>query len=170
MIIKSSNLNRRTFFKGSLIAFASVATFGLSAKAETFPIQKSNKWIDQRTMALSLMAGIASGRILLKNDTWQQQGGPSVDALCNALDPVLVYISFRWLRSLVRTQEQMAYINNIIDSSQTINSKITSTITLKGTTSKHPVIETFDKDDSLIKQDPHQIIDWAIQQLQLVEA
>ena len=156
MIIKSSNLNRRTFFKGSLIAFASVATFGLSAKAETFPIQKSNKWIDQRTMALSLMAGIACG--------------PSVDALCNALDPVLVYISFRWLRSLVRTQEQMAYINNIIDSSQTINSKITSTITLKGTTSKHPVIETFDKDDSLIKQDPHQIIDWAIQQLQLVEA
>ena len=93
MIIKSSNLNRRTFFKGSLIAFASVATISLSAKAETFPIQKSNKWIDQRTMALSLMAGIASGRILLKNDTWQQQGGPSVDALCNALDPVLVTLA-----------------------------------------------------------------------------
>ena len=151
-MIKLSKLNSRHFFKASLIALASVSVLSTSARADTLFVQKTNKWDDQRRMALTLMAGIASGRLAQQD----------IEMLCTSLNPTLTYIAFKWLRSIAHTQEQNKFLRTTID---TPHLKIFCQSFVKSC-----VEVEFDKDDSLIKQGPHQIVDWAIQQLQLVEA
>lgn len=166
MIIKSPKLSRRSFFKGSLIAIVAASTVSLTAYAQQIPLeQKVDKWKSQRQMALLLMAGIMADKLT----------GQEVEQLCLALDPVLMYVALRWARYSTKTVDQYkAVIKAITGSgSRMIADKIMS---LMGDHSPdgrwsnvNSIKKEFDKDDSIIVLEPHQIVDWTIEKLKTVE-